>query len=92
MDIPCVEHAVLVGEQRPYCTALLWTTGIVDALDDEIERMNLQLSHPEQVKRYLIINTPLSIARGELTPNLKVKRNVVIEHYHHEIENLYTNG
>ena len=44
------------------------------------------------VKRYLIINTPLSIARGELTPNLKVKRNVVIEHYHHEIENLYTNG
>lgn len=92
MDIPCVEHAVLVGEQRPYCTALLWTTGIVDALDDEIERMNQQLSHPEQVKRYLIINTPLSIARGELTPNLKVKRNVVIEHYHHEIENLYTNG
>ena len=89
MDIPCVEHAVLVGEQRPYCTALLWTTGLVDALDDEIERMNQQLSHPEQVKRYFIIKTPLSIASGELTPNLKVKRNVVLEHYHHEIEKLY---
>ena len=92
MDIPCVEHAVLVGEQRPYCTALLWTTGNNDTLTTDVERMNQQLSHPEQVKRYLIISTPLSIARGELTPNLKVKRNVVIEHYNHEIETLYANG
>ena len=92
MDIPCVEHAVLVGEQRPYCTALLWTTGNNDTLATDVERMNQQLSHPEQVKRYLIISTPLSIARGELTPNLKVKRNVVIEHYSHEIETLYANG
>ena len=92
MDIPCVEHAVLVGEQRPYCTALLWTTGNNNTLATDVERMNQQLSHPEQVKRYLIISTPLSIARGELTPNLKVKRNVVIEHYNHEIETLYANG
>lgn len=92
MDIPCVDNAVLVGEQRPYCTALLWTTGNIDTLAADVERMNQQLSHPEQVKRYLIISTPLSIARGELTPNLKVKRNVVIEHYCNEIENLYANG
>ena len=92
MDIPCVENAVLVGEQRPYCTALLWTNGNNDTLAAGVERMNQQLSHPEQVKRYLIISTPLSIARGELTPNLKVKRNVVIEHYTNEIENLYANG
>ena len=92
MDIPCVEHAVLVGEQRPYCTALLWTTDNNETLTTDVERMNQQLSHPEQVKRYLIISTPLSIARGELTPNLKVKRNVVIEHYSHEIETLYANG
>ena len=92
MDISCVEHAVLVGEQRPYCTALLWTTGNNDTLATDVERMNQQLSHPEQVKRFLIISTPLSIARGELTPNLKVKRNVVIEHYAQQIETLYTNG
>ncbi len=90
-DIPCVEQAVLVGEQRPFCTALLWTSGDTDTLEADIERMNSQLSHPEQVKRYRIISTPLSIGRGELTPNLKVKRNVVLEHYQQEIETLYHN-
>ncbi len=88
-DIPCVEQAVLVGEQRPYCTALLWTSGPTDTLAAAVERMNSQLSHPEQVRRYKIVDTPLTISRGELTPNLKVKRNVVLEHYHQEVENLY---
>nr|MCR5181373.1 AMP-binding protein [Bacteroidaceae bacterium] len=88
-DISCVEQAVLVGEQRPFCTALLWVSGPTDNLAADIEHMNSQLSHPEQVKRFRIINTPLSIGRGELTPNLKVKRNVVLEHYQQEIEALY---
>lgn len=88
-DIPGVEHAVLVGEQRPYCTALLWVNDAIGDLKQQIDSMNLALSHPEQVKRYTIISTPLSINNGELTPNLKVKRNVVLERYAHEIEKLY---
>ena len=50
MDISCVEQAVLVGEQRPYCTALLWTDGPTDTLQADIDRMNASLSHPEQVR------------------------------------------
>lgn len=88
-DIACVEQAVLVGEQRPYCTALLWTAGTTDTLQADIDRMNEQLSHPEQVKRWRIIETPLRIGNGELTPNLKVKRQVVIEHYQREINEMY---
>ena len=91
-DIACVEQAVLVGEQRPYCTALLWTNGPTDTLQDDIDRMNASLSHPEQVKRWCIIGQPLSIERGELTPNLKVKRSVVVEHYEQEIKALYNDG
>ncbi|MBR6196095.1 MAG: AMP-binding protein [Bacteroidaceae bacterium] len=88
-DISCVDQAVLVGEQRPYCTALLWTVGKTDQLQQEIERMNDTLSHPEQVRRWRIIDVPLSIKNGELTPNLKVKRNVVLEHYKQVIDEMY---
>lgn len=89
MDIPGVEHAVLVGEQRPFCTALLWTNGSATELQQHIDQMNLTLSHPEQVKRFAVISKPLSISNGELTPNLKVKRNVIIDHYQHEVNALY---
>lgn len=88
-DIACVEQAVLIGEQRPYCTALLWTNGPTDSLQDKIAQMNSRLSHPEQVRRWRIIAMPLSIKNGELTPNLKVKRNVVINHYQKEINEMY---
>ncbi len=89
MDIPCVEHAVLVGEQRPYCTALLWLNSGKDTLQKDIVQMNAQLSHPEQVKRWKVMERPMSIKNGELTPNLKVKRNVVIAHHQQEIEEMY---
>ncbi len=88
-DIPCVGQAVLVGEQRPYCTALLWTVGSTDFLQQEIERMNQSLSHPEQIKRWRIIETPLTIMNNELTPNLKVKRNIVLEHFKQVIDEMY---
>jgi len=88
-DIDGIEQAVLVGEQRPYCTALLWTDGNEAALADNIAKMNQTLSHPEQVKRWRVMTTPLTIKNGELTPNLKVKRKVVWEHYAHEIDQLY---
>lgn len=87
-NISGVSEAVLIGENRPYCTALLWMEEENDVAG-MIEEMNRKLSHPEQVRKYKVIPTPLSIAKGELTPNLKVKRTVVEEHFATEIEEMY---
>ena len=92
-DIESVSEAVLIGENRPYCTALLWIeeeTSITDAqLSEKIEEMNETLSHPEQIRKYKVISRPLSIRAGELTPNLKVKRGNVEDHFSEEIEEMY---
>ena len=90
-DIPGVEQAVLIGEQRPYCAALLWISGKEDSLEESIRRMNSTLSRPEQVKQWRVIRTPLSIKNGELTPNLKVKRHVVENYYQSVIDSMYEN-
>ena len=58
-------------------------------LAKEIEAMNKDLSHPEQIKKFKVIPKPLSIQAGELTPNLKVKRKNVEAHYEKEIEEMY---
>ena len=57
--------------------------------DAFIDEMNQALSHPEQIRKWKIIGRPLSIQAGELTPNLKVRRAVVEEHYKDEIQKLY---
>lgn len=88
-DIDVVTHAVLIGEQRPYCSALLWTEGDTENLQEKIDSMNATLSHPEQIKKWRIVERPLSISGGELTPNLKVRRNVVWEHFRKEADGFY---
>ncbi len=88
-DIPGVSQAVLIGEKRPFCTALLWLDGEVADLDKKIDEMNSALSHPEQIRKFKVIDKPLSIQAEELTPNLKVKRGNVEANYAGEIEEMY---
>ncbi|MBR2764875.1 MAG: AMP-binding protein [Blautia sp.] len=88
-DIPGVSEAVLIGENRPYCTALLWLESEVPDLESRIAQMNEKLSHPEQIRRYRVIDRPLSIQAEELTPNLKVRRANVQAHLAEEIEEMY---
>ena len=89
-DIPGVSEAMLIGENRPYCTALLWLENEVPNMEAKIAEMNAGLSHPEQIRRWQVIDKPLSIQAGELTPNLKVKRGNVMDHYGEEIEAMYS--
>ncbi len=55
----------------------------------EIDRANTKYAQVEQVKRFVILDHDLSQATGELTPTLKVKRNVVNERYVDLFDALY---
>ena len=89
--IPGVTEAMVVGEGRPFCAALLWVEGTGDAatVDASVAEMNRRLSHPEQVKRWTVLPNDLSIEGGELTANLKLRRHEVEARFHGEIERLY---
>ena len=93
--IPDVTEAMVIGEGRPFCTALVWaepplTPERVVAIDVAVEDVNRQLSQPEQVRRWAIEEYDLSVAGGELTPNLKLKRAKIAERYATKIEGLYS--
>ena len=55
----------------------------------ELDRANAQYAQVEQVKKFVILDHDLSQEDGELTPTLKVKRNVVNEKYADLFDALY---
>lgn len=88
--IPGISEAMVVGEERPFCAALLWVEGVDGAaVEAAVTEMNRRLSHPEQVKRWTALPNDLSIEGGELTANLKLRRHEVEARFHGEIERLY---
>jgi long-chain acyl-CoA synthetase len=59
-------------------------------IQQEVDRANGKYAQVEQVKKFVILDHDLSQATGELTPTLKVKRNVVNEQYADLFDALYT--
>ncbi len=55
----------------------------------EIERLQADFARFEKVKKFVLLPEPLSVEKGELTPSLKIKRNVVEKRYKHLIDFLY---
>jgi len=54
-----------------------------------VDAVNARVGPVEQIKKFTILPHDLSQETGELTPTLKVKRNIVHEKYEQEIEKLY---
>ncbi len=56
----------------------------------ELDRANANYARVEQIKKFAILDHDLSIDDGELTPTLKVKRNVISDRYQELFESLYS--
>lgn len=55
----------------------------------EVDKINKKLPHWEQIKKFLLLETPFSIDKGELTPKMSIKRSAVKQNYKAEIESIY---
>ena len=60
--------------------------------DDVVGVVNEQLPRHEQIKRWAILPAEFSIATGELTPTLKLKRRVIVERWGSVIDQLYVSS
>jgi long-chain acyl-CoA synthetase len=62
---------------------------VQEMVQQELDRANSNYAQVEQVKKFAILDHDLSIETGELTPTLKVKRNVVYDRYADLFESMY---
>ncbi|HWJ66466.1 MAG TPA: AMP-binding protein [Nocardioides sp.] len=65
------------GKEGKGYTELVNDDAVKAMVGDYVEQLNAQLNRWETIKKWQLLDHDLSIESGELTPSLKVKRNVV---------------
>ena len=96
-----VERAVVVGDGKPYVTALIvpdWDAARKEGLDESglrahiqkvVDGANATRGNWEAIQYFELLPRDFSEAEGELSLKLDVKRRVVQEHYKQQIESMY---
>ena len=89
-DYKLVEkYAADKGIQYASMAELLKHDAIMELFKERIDTLQQQFAHYEQIKKFTLLPEPFSMAKGELTNTLKIKRNVLNMNYAAEIEAMY---
>ncbi len=89
-----IDQAIVYGDNKPFLVALLVLNNEKNLIEDneiqnEIEKINLNLTKIEKIKKFFVIKEKFSIENGMLTPTLKLKRYKIIQKYKKEFERNY---
>ncbi len=96
---PLISNVLLVGDKLPFITALITLNpdakkgmaeaAAQDAVKAAVKKANAQLASFEQIRKFKVLEADFSIATGELTPTMKVRRTKVLEKYKSLVEEMY---
>ncbi len=99
-----VDYAIIVAENRPYVTALIFldptmssesfehycsNSKTTERIQQLIGQVNKHLNAWEQIQKYILIQTLPTIDNHMLTPSMKISRNTVYAYFSSEIEAMY---
>lgn len=63
---------------------------MVAEIDKAVADANKKVSNPEQIKKYTILENDFTVETGELTPTMKLKRNIIHAERGSDIEAIYS--
>jgi long-chain acyl-CoA synthetase len=86
-EAPALAQQLQLEDANP--AALAKDEGVRAEIQKAVDEVNSHVGPVEQIKRFAILPEDLSQEGGELTPTLKVKRNVVHEKYADVIDGVY---
>jgi long-chain acyl-CoA synthetase len=82
-------HAKATGLGEPPIADLVRAPAILQLFEILLGKLNAQLPPYERIKRFCLLDRDLRIEDGEITPTLKVKRNVIAKAYAAQIDAMY---
>ena len=88
-----IEQVCVFGEQKNYIAALIVINKEINASKETIQKIidqiNLELTQPEKIKKFSIIDDPFTIENNLMTPTMKVRRHEVQKKYSNIINQLF---
>jgi len=89
-----IEQSLVYGDNKPYLVSLIVLNSenkniSKEKIQQEIEKINLNLTKIEKIKKFIIIKNQFSIENNMMTPTLKLKRYKIIKKYEKELEKLF---
>jgi long-chain acyl-CoA synthetase len=109
-----IEQAILIGDDKPYITALLVPnyealkeyarslninyhtieelvekSHIRELYEAKLEQLQASLANFERIKKFKLLPQDFSMQLGELTPTLKIRRKIIIQHFSSMIDEMY---
>ena len=89
-----IEQSLVYGDGKPYLVSLIvlspeYKNISKEKIQQEIEKINLDLTKIEKIKKFIIIKDMFSIENNMMTPTLKLKKYKIIKKYKIELEKLF---
>jgi long-chain acyl-CoA synthetase len=89
-----IEQSLVYGDSKPYLVCLIVLSSehknnSKEKIQQEIEKINLDLTKIEKIKKFIIIKDQFSVENNMMTPTLKLKRYKIIKNYKIELEKLF---
>jgi long-chain acyl-CoA synthetase len=95
---PAISQVVLVGDKRPFVTALVTMNPAVleqlprdpqEVVRAAVKEINRKVEAHEQIRKFKILPKEFTIEAGEITPTMKVRKVVILDRYQAEINEMY---
>jgi long-chain acyl-CoA synthetase len=82
-------HAEVTGIEAEGAVDLCRNPQIIDLVKEEVTRLSADFAPFERAKKFALVEHEFTVATGELTPTMKLKRKVIAEKYKQLIDSLY---
>jgi len=89
-----IEQSLVYGDNKPYLVSLIVLSQEhkninEEKIQEEVDKININLSKIEKIKKFFIITDQFTIENNMMTPTLKLKRYKIIKNYKTEFEKLF---
>jgi len=68
---------------------LIKKSGIIEFYEGKLDQLQHKLANFEKVKKFTLLPSDFNMTLGELTPTLKIRRKIILQHFTPLIEEMY---